>query len=79
MAMLIAMFSFSATQTTNTTCEDRYRRWQALHPPRMHEFNAGVRLLYECLKGSALRAEFSLNGWPQDEAGFKTLQPLSSS
>ncbi len=24
------------------------------HPPRMHEFNAGVQLLQECLKGMNL-------------------------
>lgn len=41
------------------------------HPPRMHEFNAGVQLLVKCLKDvPALKVEFVLNGWPQDEAVF---------
>ncbi len=41
------------------------------HPPRMHEFNAGVQLLAKSLSGSPLKPEFVLNGWPKDEAVFK--------
>ncbi|MFO0942780.1 MAG: ThuA domain-containing protein [Pirellulales bacterium] len=41
------------------------------HPPRMHEFNAGVQLLAKCLVDSPLKPEFVLNGWPKDEAVFK--------
>jgi hypothetical protein len=44
------------------------------HPPRMHEFNAGVQLLAKCLKAFderngevALDVQFVLNGWPKDE------------
>lgn len=41
------------------------------HPPRMHEFNAGVQLLAQCLRGFAgVRVEYVLNGWPQDEHVF---------
>lgn len=41
------------------------------HPPRMHEFNAGVQLLAKCLAGvPGLKTEFVLNGWPQDEKVF---------
>lgn len=41
------------------------------HPPRMHEFNAGVQLLAKCLKGyPGLRIEYVLNGWPTDEKVF---------
>lgn len=41
------------------------------HPPRMHEFNAGVQLLAKCLKGyPGLRVEYVLNGWPADEKVF---------
>lgn len=41
------------------------------HPPRMHEFNAGVLLLEKCLKQSSLvDCEIVLNGWPKDEAIF---------
>jgi type 1 glutamine amidotransferase len=41
------------------------------HPPRMHEFNAGVQLLAGCLKSvPGLQTEFVLNGWPQDEKVF---------
>jgi type 1 glutamine amidotransferase len=38
------------------------------HPPRMHEFNAGVQLLDKCLKDvPGLKVSISLNGWPKDE------------
>ncbi len=42
------------------------------HPPRMHEFNAGVQLLAKCLREGApqLKVEFVLNGWPADEGVF---------
>jgi hypothetical protein len=41
------------------------------HPPRMHEFNAGVQLLAKCLQGvPGLKTEFVLNGWPSDPAIF---------
>ena len=41
------------------------------HPPRMHEFNAGVQLLADCLKNvPGLETQFVLNGWPQDESVF---------
>jgi len=42
------------------------------HPPRMHEFNAGVQLLAKCLEGQDdLDVRVSLNGWPQDESIFR--------
>jgi len=42
------------------------------HPPRMHEFNAGVQLLAKCLKNVAgVKTEFLLNGWPKDERVFE--------
>jgi hypothetical protein len=42
------------------------------HPPRMHEFNAGVQLLTKCLAQGApdLKVEYVLNGWPADESIF---------
>jgi len=41
------------------------------HPPRMHEFNAGVQLLAKCLQGTpGLKVEYALNGWPQDDSIF---------
>lgn len=42
------------------------------HPPRMHEFNAGVQLLKKSLAGvPGLSVEFVLNGWPADEKVFE--------
>lgn len=42
------------------------------HPPRMHEFNAGVQLLGNCLRDfPGLKTETVLNGWPKDEAIFE--------
>lgn len=41
------------------------------HPPRMHEFNAGVQLLAKSLKDVPdLEVEVVLNGWPKDESVF---------
>lgn len=41
------------------------------HPPRMHEFNAGVQLLHKCLQGvEGVEAHFVLNGWPENESIF---------
>src|SRR5437868_7498959 len=41
------------------------------HPPRMHEFNAGVQLLAKCLRDvSAVKTEIVFNGWPKDEKVF---------
>ena len=42
------------------------------HPPRMHEFNAGVQLLAKSLAQGApqVKVELLLNGWPKDEAVF---------
>ncbi len=41
------------------------------HPPRMHEFNAGVLLLANCLKETpAVKVETVLSGWPSDESVF---------
>jgi hypothetical protein len=41
------------------------------HPPRMHEFNAGVQLLAKCLEGYPdLKVKVLLNGWPADESVF---------
>lgn len=43
------------------------------HPPRMHEFNAGVQLLAKSLAQGApeLKVEIVLNGWPKDESVFE--------
>lgn len=43
------------------------------HPPRMHEFNAGVQLLTKALAQGApqVQVEFILNGWPKDESVFQ--------
>ena len=42
------------------------------HPPRMHEFNAGVQLLAECLETiPSVQPVVVLNGWPKDESVFE--------
>ena len=41
------------------------------HPPRMHEFNAGVQLLVDCLKNVPdLNVKYVLNGWPKNDRIF---------
>jgi len=42
------------------------------HPARMHEFNAGVQLLADCLKDQpGIDVKVVLSGWPKDEAIFE--------
>jgi len=42
------------------------------HPPRMHEFNAGVQLLARCLNDvPQVKTEVVLNGWPEHESIFE--------
>jgi hypothetical protein len=42
------------------------------HPPRMHEFQAGTKLLAKCLSGrDDLRVETVFNGWPEQESVFE--------
>jgi len=42
------------------------------HPPRMHEFNAGVQLLARQLQTTSdLEVKVVLNGWPKDETVFE--------
>lgn len=42
------------------------------HPPRMHEFNAGVQLLHKCLENvKGVDTHIVLNGWPKDESIFE--------
>lgn len=42
------------------------------HPPRMHEFNAGVQLLAKCLEDeSSVEVHTVLSGWPRDESVFE--------
>ncbi|MCA9174927.1 MAG: ThuA domain-containing protein [Planctomycetales bacterium] len=66
------------TLATPTFAEDGQVRRLVLmagkpsHPPRMHEFNAGVQLMAKCLADvPGLRTDFLLNGWPQDEQILK--------
>ncbi len=47
------------------------------HPPRMHEFNAGVLLIEKCLRKSPLvDCEVVLNGWPKDESIFDSADAI---
>src|SRR5262249_1963887 len=47
------------------------------HPPRMHEFNAGVQLLAKCLKDvPRVKTEVVVNGWPADEAIFENADAI---
>jgi type 1 glutamine amidotransferase len=47
------------------------------HPPRMHEFNAGVQLIKKCLASvEGLKTEIVLNGWPKDESVFNGMDAV---
>ena len=47
------------------------------HPPRMHEFNAGVQLLAKCMqKQNRVNLHVVLNGWPKDESVFNNADAI---
>jgi Trehalose utilisation len=47
------------------------------HPPRMHEFNAGVQLLANCVKDRTdVKVEYVLNGWPKDPAVLEKMDAV---
>jgi len=72
--VLALLGSFSLFCLQSTTLAQEVRRLVLVagkpsHPPRMHEFNAGVQLLENCLKEvPGLHVDVVLNGWPEDES-----------
>jgi type 1 glutamine amidotransferase len=68
--VLLASLSMSTLLATEPLKKLVIMAGRPSHPPRMHEFNAGVQLLHKCLAGSAVEPHFVLNGWPEDEAIF---------
>jgi hypothetical protein len=73
LSLLLAGFAIDAgfAQTTERPRKLILVAGKPSHPPRMHEFNAGVQLLSKCLASvSGLRNQVVLNGWPQDESIF---------
>ncbi len=73
---------FIALATTLTICASGYAEehgkkklviiaGKPSHPPRMHEFNAGSKLLADCLKDfQSVSTHVVTNGWPKDEVVF---------
>ena len=67
----LAAFSISANPAIAQTKKLVIVAGKPSHPPRMHEFNAGVQLLEKCLKSTpGLDVRIVLNGWPTDESVF---------
>jgi type 1 glutamine amidotransferase len=70
----LVLLAFSALPLGNLRAENRkivLVAGKPSHPPRMHEFNAGVQLLANCLGGVPdLDVQVVLNGWPKDETVF---------
>lgn len=73
-SVVVALIAFSTT-VGSTKAEPKKLvivAGKPSHPPRMHEFNAGVQLLDKCLKDTpGLSVEVVLNGWPADETVFE--------
>ena len=74
LACLTMLLAVGVLAVANAQSADRPKKLVLIagkpsHPPRMHEFNAGVQLLAKCLAQGApnLHVDFVLNGWPQDE------------
>ena len=72
LAFGLAPFSSSSARTPDGRQKLVLVAGKPSHPPRMHEYNAGVQLLAKCLAqgAPALKVEVVLNGWPADEAVF---------
>jgi type 1 glutamine amidotransferase len=74
---LLTALAGLAVLAMDAAAEDDSRRLVIIagkpsHPPRIHEFNAGVQLLEKCLTGvKGLDVHIVLNGWPKDEAIFE--------
>jgi hypothetical protein len=65
-ALLLVAFSWTASADEPKTL--LLIAGKPSHPPRMHEFNAGVQLLAKCLRDvPGIKTEVVLNGWPKDE------------
>lgn len=74
---LIGALVLSMAQATAVHAEENGKKKLVIvagkpsHPKRMHEFNAGSKLLVDCLKGvEGVTAHVVTNGWPKDEAIF---------
>ena len=64
-------FGFSATAAHSKDAKIVLVAGKPSHPPRMHEFNAGVQLMAKCLNETpGIDVQFVLNGWPKDESVF---------
>lgn len=74
--IIVAVFQFLNTSSSHAADASRKKvvlmAGKPSHPPRMHEFNAGVQLLAKCLKDyPELEVQVLLNGWPQNEKVFE--------
>ena len=71
-ALSIALPSPASAKTPDGRQKLVFVAGKPSHPPRMHEFNAGVQLLTKCLSQGApkLQVDVVLNGWPADEKVF---------
>ncbi len=69
--LAVAAFTVSAIPAIAKTKQLVIMAGKPSHPPRMHEFNAGVQLLNKCLQATkGLDVTTVLNGWPKDESVF---------
>lgn len=69
--MAVLLFGWLLSMASAETTKIVLVAGKPSHPPRMHEFNAGVQLLAHCLKDVPdVEPHFVLNGWPEDESVF---------
>ena len=74
--LLVALICLVGSMTTASAETEKAKlvvvAGKPSHPAGMHEFNAGVQLLTNCLKDQdKIDVHFVLNGWPKDEAIFE--------
>ena len=73
--LLLALLLAQSSLLANHACAESKKiilvAGKPSHPPRMHEFNAGVQLMAKCLAGQPhINVQYVLNGWPEDESVF---------
>lgn len=68
LALIVLSFSMTFSHAADAPKRLVLIAGKPSHPPRMHEFNAGVQLLAKCLKDvPQVKVDVVLNGWPADE------------
>ena len=75
LALILTCLFGTTLLTSAATADGRHKlvliAGKPSHPPGMHEFRAGTRLLAKCLQESGIEVVLGEMGWVADESAFK--------